>query len=91
VWGQAIARAAITVMILAAVVSGLTLDATGARMMSFVFVAAAVAMWAVSAHDAVREAEGRSREAILQGRMFLYVVLVLLGLLVVQMFLGVAS
>jgi hypothetical protein len=90
-WGEAIARAFIGAWMLAAVVAGLSVDAAGTKLLGLVFILATFGMWAVSAHDAYREAEGQHRQAILKDRMFLYLVLVLLGLLFVQLFIGASA
>jgi hypothetical protein len=90
-WGQAVARAAIAILTLAAVVAGFTLDAAGARVMSFLFAVVALGLWIVSAHDAMREAQGRERETLLRGRAFMYLVLGLLGLLMLQLFIGASG
>ncbi len=90
-WGEAVARIAIGAWLLAAVIAGLSVDAAGSKVLGFVFVVFALGMWAVSAHDAYRAAEGQPNLSLLKGRMFLYLVLVLLGLLFVQLFMGASA
>lgn len=90
-WGQAVARAAIALWALVAVAAGLSLDARGGRPMAFVILLGVAGFWAVAVHDAMREAEGKPKEALLKGRSFLWVVLGLLGLQLVQILLGATS
>lgn len=84
-WGQAIARGAISIWVVFTALIGAI---QGSVMLGVVFGTAAVALWAVAAHDAYREASGAPSAVLLKGRIFLYVVLGLLLLLMVMLFLG---
>lgn len=90
-WGQAIARIAITAWMVAAAAAGWSIDAAGAKVLASLFALVALGTWAVSAHDAYREAEGLPKLVMLKGRMFLYLVVSLLALLLVQLFLGASA
>lgn len=79
-WGQAVARGVISIwVVLTALLGGVQ----GSAPLVAVFGAAAAALWVIAAHDAYREAEGASAAAILKGRVFMYVVMGLLGILFV--------
>jgi hypothetical protein len=54
----------------------------GLPLVTIVFGIAATALWIVHAHDAYREASGDPRSVLLQGKVFLYTVLGLLGVLI---------
>lgn len=84
-WGQAIARGTISIWVVFTALIGAI---QGSVMLGAVFGIAAVALWAVAAHDAYREASGAPSAVLLKGRTFLYVVLGLLLLLMVMLFLG---
>lgn len=84
-WGQAVARAVISIWV---VFTALVGAIQGSPMLGVVFGVAAVGLWAVAAHDAYREASGMSDAVLLKGRIFLYVVLGLLVLLMVMLFAG---
>jgi hypothetical protein len=79
---QAIARAIVSswvfgIAILAAV--------AGSTALAVAFLAAAFGLWAVTAHDAYREARGETGQVILQRRVFIYLVLGLLLLMGIQL------
>lgn len=83
-WGQAVARGVIGLWLLATVITALAIGGSSSKLMAMTFGAAALGLWAVSAHDAAQEATGRPGAALLKGRMFLWVVLGLLALMMVQ-------
>lgn len=83
-WGQAVARGVIGLWLLATVITALAIGGSSSKLMALTFGAAALGLWAVSAHDAAQEAAGRPGAALLKGRMFLWVVLGLLALMMVQ-------
>jgi hypothetical protein len=77
---QAIARGVLSVwVVLVALLAGIQ----GSLALALPFAAVAFALWVLGAHDAYREARGESAQVILKGRMFMYVVLGLLLLMVV--------
>ena len=76
-WGQAIARAVISVW-LAAVV--LLMGAQGSGGMALLFGLVAAVLWGITAHDAHREATGKPNAIILKPRYFLFFVLGTMGL-----------
>lgn len=81
-WPQAVTRAVVSLWVLLVVVAGLIQgDIPGSGLLAAVFGLASFILWAVSAHDAYREARGETRQVLLKGRMYLYVVLGLLALL----------
>lgn len=78
--GQAVARGVLSVwVVLVAVLAGVA----GSVLMGVVFGLAALGLWIAAAHDAYREARSESAAVILRGRIFLYLVLGLLLLMVV--------
>lgn len=81
-WGQAIARAVISIWVVFTALLGAVQRATG---LVVVFGLAAIALWVVAAHDAYQEAQGNSAAALLKGKVFMYVVLGLLGVLFVML------
>ncbi len=83
-WGQAVARAVITLWIFFVVlISLLQRGQAGSARVAVVFGIAATALWVVAAHDAYREAREEQGLVLLKGKVFLYTVLGLLVLLVV--------
>lgn len=87
-WGQAVARGilstwAVCVFVVAAFGAGVT-----QRLVAAVFAVAAAGLWAVSAHDAYRAAQGADDAALLKGRAFLWLVVGLLLALVVALVLS---
>lgn len=81
-WGQAIARAVISVWVVFTALMG-AVQRSGGTVIAIVFGFAATALWIVGAHDAYREAEGNRSLVLLKGKLFLYVVLGLLLVLLV--------
>lgn len=81
-WGQAIARAVISVWVVFTALLGAIQRSLP---LAVVFGIAAVALWVIAAHDAYQEAQGASSAALLRGRTFMYVVMGLLGLLFVML------
>lgn len=82
-WGQAIARAAIALWVVVTVIAALSIGGSS-KPMAWTFSAAALGLWVVTSHDAAQEASGRPGAAILKGRAFLYVVLGLLLIMMLQ-------
>lgn len=82
-WPQGVARAIISIWVVATAVLAAVQEA---MTVAIVFGVAAFALWVIAAHDAAREAQGASDAVILKGKMFLYVVLSLLGLLIFLLF-----
>jgi hypothetical protein len=81
-WGQAVARTVLSLWVLFVVlVSVLQRGQAGSAMIGFVFGVAATGLWAASAHDAYREARREPSLVLLKGKVFLYLVLGLLALL----------
>ena len=82
-WGQAIARGVVQLWILLTVVAGFSQADNGGRggIVAAIFSLVALGFTMVAAHDAYREARHEANQTILKGRMFLYVVLALLMLL----------
>ena len=81
-WGQAIARGILQLWVLFTALMG-ALQKGGSNVIVMVFGFAALVFWMLSAHDAYREASHEPKAVILKGRMFMYVVLGLLMLLIV--------
>jgi hypothetical protein len=77
-WPQGVARSVVQLWVLATVVIGAV---QGSPLVWLTFGAASFGLWVIAAHDAYREATDKGRGVILQGRMFLWLVLGLLGLL----------
>lgn len=81
-WGQAISRGMISVWVtMTALLTALQAE-NGLPLVTIVFGLAATALWVVHAHDAYREASGEGGAVLLKGKVFLYVVLGLLTLLI---------
>jgi hypothetical protein len=80
-WPQAITRGVIQFWVLLVVVFGLLWDVPGSAILAGSFGFIAFALWVISAHDAFREARDESTQAVLKGRVFLWLTLGLLGLL----------
>ena len=80
--GAAVARA-----ILSTWVAGVALVAAiaGSTLMAAAFGLATFALWTLAAHDAYREASGDASRVILKNRVFVYVVLGLLMLMMVML------
>jgi hypothetical protein len=78
----AIARGIVSTWVaLVAILAGIG----GSLVMAGVFILAAFALWVAAAHDAYREARGEESMVFLKPRMFMYVVLGLLVLMVVML------
>ncbi|HJR45923.1 MAG TPA: hypothetical protein VJ927_10000 [Actinomycetota bacterium] len=82
-WGQAVARAVLSVWVVFVVLISLLQRGRGSAMIATVFAVAATGLWAVAAHDAYREARDEASMVLLKGKVFLYLVLGLLVLLLV--------
>lgn len=77
---QAIARGVVSVwVVMVAVLAAIA----GATLMAVIFGIAAFALWMVAAHDAYREARNESQMVLLKPRVFVYLVLGLLMLMIV--------
>lgn len=81
-WGQAVARATISIWVVFTALLG---GVQGSIPLVVVFGAAAIALWVLAAHDAYQEAQGAPSAVLLKGRIFMYVVMALLGLLLVML------
>ena len=91
-WGQAVARGVLSAwVLLVALVGLLDRDVPGSLIMASIFGLAGLALWAVAAHDAYREAANETRQVLMQGKRFLYVVLGLMALLFLVMFVAMLS
>ena len=91
-WGQAIARAVLSVWVLLVTLVGiLDQDVPGSLAMATIFGVAALALWVITAHDAFQEASHDESKVLLRGRRFLYVVLGLMALLFVVMLVALMS
>lgn len=86
-WPQAIARAVVNLWALSMALFFAVAGQGSARAVALVYAAAAFALWGASSHDAYREAKGETRDVLLYGRRFTYVVLGLLVLLLTSIFL----
>lgn len=82
-WGQAIARGVLHAWVLFVVIIAVLQRGPGSAAIAAVFGTAATGLWAVSAHDAYREARHETGQVLLKGKVFLYLVLGLLLLLLV--------
>lgn len=85
-WGQAIARAVVSLWVL--IVAAVSLVQGGIGAMATIFGGVAFALWAIAAHDAFQEASNAPGRVILRPRYFLWLVLgllvLLMGMLMVQ-------
>lgn len=85
-WGQAVARGVLSAwVILVVFVSLLQRGEGGSTLIGIVFALVATALWAAAAHDAYREARNEPGMALIKGKVFLYLVLGLLVLLMVML------
>lgn len=82
-WGQAIARGVLHAWVLFVVAMAVLQRGPGSTLIAAVFGLVATASWAANAHDAYREARHESSQVLLKGKVFLYLVLGLLVLLLV--------
>jgi hypothetical protein len=81
-WGQAVARAVVSVWtVLVVVISVFSRRTPGSKAIAIVFGVVTVGLWFLGAHDAYREANNEPQQVILKGKVFLYMVLGLLTLL----------
>jgi hypothetical protein len=78
--GQAVARGVLSLWVVAVAVLAAI---AGSTLMGVVFAAVALVLWIAAAHDAYREARNEPSMVLLKGRVFLYLVLGLLLLMVV--------
>jgi hypothetical protein len=85
-WGQAVARGVISLWVVATAIFAAAQGATQSLIIAVVFGLMSFGLWAVSAHDAYREARGEKSSVLLRDKMFLYVVLGLLLLSVMMVF-----
>lgn len=84
-WGEAIARGVMSAWVIAVtLVAAIQGSTPGSTLTAIVFGIAAVALWVLAAHDAYREAQGDATGVVLKGRVFVYVVLGLLVLLILS-------
>lgn len=82
-WGQAIARAVISLWVVMVVfVAAVQRGAASSNVIMGIFGVVATALWGLGAHDAYREARDERTLVILKGKVFFYMVLGLLLLLV---------
>jgi hypothetical protein len=84
-WPQAITRGVIQLWVLLVVVFGVVWEAPGSALLASTFGVIAFLFWLVSAHDAFREARNEGGQAVLKGRMFLWLTLGLLAFLFTMM------
>ena len=82
-WGQAVARGVLSLWVLFVVLVSVLQKGAGSGLIAVVFGLVAFALWAAAAHDAYREAQHQESQVLLKGKVFLYLVLGLLGLLMV--------
>lgn len=82
-WGQAIARGVLSLWVLFVVLVSVLQRGAGSSLIAGVFGLAGFALWGVAAHDAYREAQHQESAVLLKGKMFLYLVLGLLALLMI--------
>lgn len=82
-WGQAIARGVLSLWVLFVVLVSVLQRGAGSTLIAVTFGLAAFALWAVAAHDAYREAQDQGSAVLLKGKVFLYLVLGLLALLMI--------
>jgi hypothetical protein len=81
-WGQATARGIISLWALLVVtIAVFSKDQPGSKTIALIFGLVAIGLWLLAAHDAYREAKHEPQQVILKGRVFLYLVLALLTLL----------
>lgn len=80
-WGQAVARGVLGLWVSGIVLIAGLQDGAGSGLIAIVFGVASFGLWAVTAHDAHREASHNPGAVILKGRAFLYTVLGLLAML----------
>ncbi|MEA2447903.1 MAG: hypothetical protein QOK47_1540 [Actinomycetota bacterium] len=81
-WGQAIARGVLSLWVIFTAIMG-AMQRRGGTVIAIVFGLAAFGLWITAAHDAYWEAQGKSSRALLKGKMYVYIVLGLLMVLLV--------
>lgn len=86
-WPQAIARGVISVWVVLMALFFALGGKGGSTPVALLYGAAAFGLWMTAAHDAFREANGETKQVLLQGRRFTYLVLGLLMLLLASLFL----
>lgn len=86
-WAQAIARAVVSAWVTLMAVFFAIGGKSGSMPAAILYGLVAFGLWAITAHDAFREASGEPRQTLLQGRRFTYLVLGLLMLLLGTLFL----
>lgn len=86
-WPQAIARAVVSIWVVLMTLFFAIGGKGGSTPVALLFAMASFGLWLTAAHDAFREANGESRQVLLQGRRFTYLVLGLLMLLLASLFL----
>lgn len=85
-WGQAVARGVLHLwVVMVVLVSLVQRGEGGSTLIGIVFGLVATALWVASAHDAYREARKEPNQALIKGKVFLYLVLGLLMLLMVML------
>ncbi len=85
-WGQAIARAMVSMWVVGVVIiAGIQRGVSGSILIAVAFGIVAFGLWGAAAHDAYREARREPDQVLLKGKMFMYLVLGLLLLLVALM------
>jgi hypothetical protein len=90
-WPQAVARAVVNVWVVLMALFFAIGGNAASLPVAVLYGVSAFALWATSAHDAFREANGEPRQVLLQGRRFTYLVLALLMLLLGSLFLTAFS
>jgi ribosomal protein L40E len=80
-WPQAVARAVLSTWVVGIVVLAVIAKGAGSTLVAITFGVVAFGLWLVAAHDAYREARHEPTQVLLRGRIFVYLVMGLLGLL----------
>lgn len=80
-WGQGIARGVLSLWVLFVVLVSVLQKGSGSGLIAATFGLVAFGLWAAAAHDAYREARHEESAVLLKGKVFLYLVLGLLALL----------
>ena len=86
-WPQAVARAVVSVWVTLMAVFFAVGGKRGSLPAAILYGFVAFGLWAATAHDAFREANGEPRQTLLHGRRFTYLVLGLLMMLLASLFL----
>lgn len=90
-WGQALARVAVAMWVVATIVAGMSVRTLPSRLMSVAFILAALGLWTLSSYDAYQAASNNPGSVVLKGRTFVWLVLGLVGLLALQVVTSIAS